>query len=162
MTTNRGGTGWQVQKVAHVTAELAEARDRVVEERAKMDSQHRVQLAMLEERLCSASRLLHESQQEARSLQFKLNQKSAGEISAKRADELAETLTKLQMLAKRADELAEILTKLQEEYKRLRAEHDGLKARPDPEDIRKEFREREEKVRKEGDQKQIEIEDLRK
>ena len=34
----------------------------------------------------------------------------------------------------------------QEEYKRLRAEHDGLKARPDPEDIRKEFREREEKV----------------
>lgn len=35
--------------------------------------------------------------QEARSLQFKLNQKSAGEISAKRADELAETLTKLQV-----------------------------------------------------------------
>ena len=28
----------------------------------------------------------------------------------------------------------------------MRAEHDGLKARPDPEDIRKEFREREEKV----------------
>lgn len=135
----------QVQKLAQMAVELAEARDRVHSERARLDEQHRTQLEQLKERLYTASTQLNEAKQEVRSQQFKLSQKSAGEISAKRADELSETLEKLQ-----------------EEYRRLRAEHDGLKARPDPEEVRKEFREREEKVRKEGDQRQIEIDDLRK
>lgn len=133
---------YHVHKLHLVTVELGEMRDRMAEERTKLEALHNAHMKEQLSRYAQVSNSLLEAKQEIRSLQFKLDQKNASEISSKRADELSENMNKLQ-----------------EEYKRLRAECDALKQRPDAEDLRREFREREEKIAKERDVKQIEAND---
>jgi chromosome segregation ATPase len=133
---------YHVHRLQLVTAELAEVKERIFEERQKLEQLHNTHIKEQLARLSQLSNQLLEAKQEIRSLQFKLEQKSACDIASKRADELSENLTKLQ-----------------EEYKRLRAEYELLKQKPDADELRREFREREEKIAKERDVKQIEAND---
>ena len=133
---------YHIHRLQLVTAELAEVKERIFEERQKLEQLHNTHIKEQLARLSQLSNQLQEAKQEIRSLQFKLEQKSACDIASKRADELSENLTKLQ-----------------DEYKRLRAEYELLKQKPDADELRREFREREEKIAKERDVKQIEAND---
>ena len=123
-----------VGKITLLNLELAQEREKQQRERRELEMQHqqKIKQVILEKQLKSNE--LMEAKQEIKSLQFKLEQKSVGEISTKRAQELEETLQKAQA-----------------ECSRLRKEHDALKAKPDAEELRREFREEKEKLQKERD-----------
>eukprot|EP00291_Cryptomonas_curvata_P009082 CAMPEP_0172189934 /NCGR_PEP_ID=MMETSP1050-20130122/22817_1 /TAXON_ID=233186 /ORGANISM="Cryptomonas curvata, Strain CCAP979/52" /LENGTH=851 /DNA_ID=CAMNT_0012864719 /DNA_START=252 /DNA_END=2806 /DNA_ORIENTATION=- len=142
LSRSRKECEYHVHRLQLVTAELAEVKERIFDERQKLEQLHNSHIKEQLGRLSLLSNQLLEAKQEIRSLQFKLEQKSACDIASKRADELSENLTKLQ-----------------EEYKRLRAEYELLKQKPDADELRREFREREEKIAKERDVRQIEAND---
>lgn len=125
---------YHMAKITHLNSELAQEREKQQRERREleMQHQHKIKQVLLESQ--RKSNEVMEAKQEIKSLQFKLEQKSVGEISTKRAQELEETLQKAQA-----------------ECGRLRKEHDALKARPDAEELRREFREEKEKLWKERD-----------
>ena len=133
---------YHVHKLQLASTELAEVKERILDERKQLEALHNAHVKEQLNRVTQLTNQLQEAKQEIKSLQFKLEQKSACDIASKRADELSENLTKLQ-----------------EEYKRLRAEHELLKQKPDADELRREFREREEKIAKERDVKQIEAND---
>ena len=125
---------YHMAKITHLNVELAQEREKQQRERreVEMQHQHKIKQVLLESQ--RKSNEVMEAKQEIKSLQFKLEQKSVGEISTKRAQELEETLQKAQA-----------------ECARLRKEHDALRARPDAEELRREFREEKEKLWKERD-----------
>lgn len=125
---------YHTAKINQLAMELAHEREKQLTERQLFEHQHNQKIQQLLASLQQDRNQVLEAKQEVRSLQFKLEQKSVGEISTKRAEELNETLQKVQA-----------------EYARLRKEHEALKARPDAEELRREFREEKEKLWKERD-----------
>lgn len=125
---------YHTAKINQLNQELAQEKDKQLAERALIENQNNARIQQLLKQLQVDRNQVLEAKQELKSLQFKLEQKSVGEIATKRAEELNETLQKVQT-----------------EYARLRKEHDALKARPDAEELRREFREEKEKLWKERD-----------
>jgi len=125
---------YHTTKITHLNMELVQERERNQQERIVIENQHNLRNTSVVNQLQVERNKVLEAKQEVRSLQFKLDQKSVGEISTKRAEELNETLQKVQA-----------------EYTRLRKEHEALKARPDAEELRREFREEKDKLWKERD-----------
>ena len=125
---------YHMAKINQLTMEIQQEKEKQQSERQMIENQHNQQIQQLLKQLQVDRNQVLEAKQEVRSLQFKLDQKSVGEISTKRAEELNETLQKVQT-----------------EYQRLKKEHEMLKARPDAEDLRREFREEKEKLWKERD-----------
>jgi len=125
---------YHTTKITQLNFELVQEKEKQQTERFAIEHQHKHQINQLLMQLQVERNKVLEDKQEVRSLQFKLDQKSVGEISTKRAEELNETLQKVQA-----------------EYTRLRKEHEALKARPDAEELRREFREEKDKLWKERD-----------
>jgi hypothetical protein len=125
---------YHMTKISQLTLELAQEKEKQQAERRMIENQSNQQVQQLLKLLQIDRNKVDLAKQEVRSLQFKLDQKSVGEISTKRAEELNETLQKVQA-----------------EYTRLRKDNEALRARPDAEELRREFREEKEKLWKERD-----------
>jgi chromosome segregation ATPase len=125
---------YHAAKINQLNLELAQEREARQRERQAIEEQHKQNIQHVLKQRHQAENQVMEAKQEVRSLQFKLEQKSVGELATKHAEELNETLQKVQT-----------------EYTRLRKEHDAFKARPDAEELRREFREEKEKLWKERD-----------
>ena len=125
---------YHAAKINQLNLELAQEKEARQRERQAIEEQNKQNLQQVLKQRHQAENQVMEAKQEVRSLQFKLEQKSVGELATKHAEELNETLQKVQA-----------------EYTRLRKEHDAFKARPDAEELRREFREEKEKLWKERD-----------
>ena len=130
-------------RIKQLEAEVIEGQRRIMLERQALEEQHRGQVQMLQDRFNEAASGLDKAKQEVRSLTMKIEEGKLGGDKGVREVELDE-----------------LIIKVRKEYDRLKADNEALRAKPDAEQVGREYRDNADKLQKERDVEAGKVADL--